>query len=78
MAQSGDQYRHGDRRHDQEELDEIPFRDGGDQQVLRFANQGADAAESGADGAVHQQAAQKGAKLLKIFAVQIGTPSSIE
>ena len=58
-GQAAYQHRHGHRRHEQEERDEIPLRHRGDQQVLGFSHQRADTTQCGTHGAVHEQAAQE-------------------
>jgi hypothetical protein len=52
--QAADQHRHGNRRHDGDELDEVPLGNGGDQQVLGFPDQGAHTAQGCTHSAVHQ------------------------
>ncbi len=56
----------------QEEFGEVPAHFMADQQVLRFAHQRTHTAQRCAHGAVHQQAAQKGAELLEVAVMQGG------
>ncbi|MNZ58354.1 hypothetical protein D3C78_763600 [compost metagenome] len=70
--QAGGQHRQGHRGNLEEEVAEVPAHLVANQQVLRLAHQGADATQRGADSAMHQQAAQEGAKLLQVVALQLG------
>ncbi|MND75361.1 hypothetical protein D3C80_669750 [compost metagenome] len=69
--QAGGQHRQRHRRNLEEELGEVPAHLVADQQVLRFTHQGAHTAQGRTDGAMHQQAAQKGAELLQVVTVQV-------
>ena len=44
----------------------MPAHDAADEQVLRFAHQGADPAQGGAHGAVHHQVAEEAAELFQV------------
>ena len=70
--EAGDRDRQRDRRHCEEELAEFPLGLLGDQQVLRLADLRHDAADRGADRAVHHQPAQERAELLEVRAMQLG------
>ena len=69
--QPDDEHRQGHRRHAQEELHEHPVHALGDQHVLRFADDGGDAAQRRADRSVHHQAAQEGAEPLHVVAGEL-------
>src|SRR5690606_5950801 len=69
--ESAGERRHGHRGHHDEEVAELPARLFGDQQVLGLTHHGGHAAEGRAHHPVHDQAAQKGAELFEIVAVQL-------
>ena len=69
--QSHGQHRHGHRSHKQEKFQEIPAGDCRNQQILGFSDQGADAAQCRANGAVHHQAAQESAKIFQILVMVV-------
>lgn len=56
-------------RHLEQEFHEVPAGLVADDYVFRFADQRTHAADGGADGAVHEQAAQHGAELFEVLAV---------
>ena len=43
-----------------------------DDEVLRLAHQSADTTQRGTDGGMHHQAAQEGAKIIEILAIELG------
>lgn len=53
----------------QEETDKVPPNDLGNQQVLGLAHHGSHSPQCRTNGAVHQQATQKGPELIQVFPV---------
>ena len=70
-GQAGHQHRQAHRRHAQEETDKVPPYYLGDQQVLGLAHHGGHSPQGRSNGAVHQQATQKGPELVQVFPVQL-------
>ena len=68
---AGQQRRDAEWRYLDEEFHKTPAGFRADDDVLGFTNQGAYAADCGADGAMHEQAAQHGTELFEILAMDL-------